>query len=212
MNLLNVLRGIKKIQASLTALKLATEPLSDGSTIEYDGESILEGSQVFLKSASGDYSVLPDGEYLTKSNVKFTVKDGLVSAVDTANETAKTDNADEPVKQAQAAAPEDAPAESDAATEDSASDEAADQKQIDDAIQAALAPVWDAIKQLTDTLTMSASKTKEVETTLSKVSDTVEKISKTPAAEPAQGSVTPFKEVPKDIKESRAYKILHGSN
>lgn len=224
MSILNVLRGLKKIQASLTSLKLARFTLSNGDTIETDSENITSGNQVFLKSASGDYSLLPDGSYLTKENLSFTIKEGLVETVSTTEQAKEVST--EPIEQAQSKVEE---PETITETEVKAAD-AAVTVDVSDVIAAQLSPVWDAIYAIQTAIdnlailyvsqdafsktSIELTKTLELSNTkLSKVSETVEKIAKMPATEPATGAVHAFAApVPKEIKDSKAWKIVHGEN
>jgi hypothetical protein len=80
---MNLLQAIKKAKALLSSVKLTQEPLLDNSLIQYDTDQITEGEVVYLCDGSNDWSVLPDGQYETKSGIKFVVTDGLVTSVDT---------------------------------------------------------------------------------------------------------------------------------
>lgn len=214
MKILNALRAIQKIKASLSSLKLGTDILDNGDSIEFDGENIVSGNQVFLKSASGDYSILPDGSYLTKSNITFTVKDALVESVNTSTETTppKTEST-EPVLQAQSKVEEVEVTEVKADAAEITPTVTVDiQDLIDSSIQEALAPLYDLVNQLTSALMMCTKKSEEAETLLSKVNETVNKIAKMPAAEPIEGAVNAFaaKQTIKDEKLLKGLRILQG--
>lgn len=84
--------ALKKAKAILSAVKLTQEPLIDNSLIQYDTDEITQGEVVYLCDGAGDWSILPDGKYQTKQNVKFVITDGIVTSVDNSSEI-------EPVKQ-----------------------------------------------------------------------------------------------------------------
>jgi hypothetical protein len=233
MNKLNAFRALKKIQASFTNLKLGTDFLDNGDLIEFDGETLSEGNPVYLKSASNDYSQLPEGSYKTKnSNITFTInkETGLVEnlSMPKVTETPST----EPILQAQSKVDE--PAKIEVKAESKVEDTPKDKNNkitekyevklasadvtvdISDVINSALSPVWDAISaiqtaidnlamlyvsqdsfskseyEIAKTIELTSEKAKEIETNLSKVSETVNKIAKLPATTPIEGSVNQF--------------------
>lgn len=215
-NSLNLFRAIKKIQATFsTKIFLGTDILENGDSIEFDGENILSGKSVFLKSASGDYSVLPDGSYKTKtSNITFIIKDSLVETVNTKSTTdAPATEATEPVLQAQSKVEEVIETEVKAA-------DATVTVDIQTVIDASLAPVYQMIYDIQtaiDNLAMlyvsqdSFNKVAEVlelsNTKLSKVSETVDKIAKMPATEPIEGAVNAF-----SAKQNKSPKLTEGQS
>lgn len=236
MKILNALRAIQKIKASLSSLKLGTDILENGDSIEFDGENILSGNQVFLKSASGDYSVLPDGSYKTKtSNIIFIIKDSLVETVNSKSAEAPKTESTEPVLQAQAKIEEVRTAMSELkneilkVTEPSEEFKTALEVKAADAtvtvdiqtvIDASLAPVYQMIYDIQtaiDNLAMlyvsqdSFNKVAEIlelsNTKLSKVSETVNKIAKMPATEPIEGAVNAF-----SAKQNKSSKLTEGES
>jgi hypothetical protein len=83
---MKLLQAIQKAKALLSQVKLTQEPLVDGSLIQYDTPEIEPGEVVYLCEGSNDWSVLPDGKYQTKKNLKFVITDGIVTDVDKSNE------------------------------------------------------------------------------------------------------------------------------
>lgn len=97
--------AIRKARAIFSQVKLTQEPLSDGSIIQYDTDTITIGEPIFLMDPQGDFSVLPDGDYKTKNNASFTIKDGVCSAYTPSMSTSEDDSAETETKeQAQSAA------------------------------------------------------------------------------------------------------------
>jgi hypothetical protein len=92
-------------KALLEGVKFKQDQLVDGSIIQFETDTIENGETIYLVDGAGDFAQLPDGAYLTKTHVNFTITDGQVSDV-TGKSTEQTQNG--PVKQAQAATgPED---------------------------------------------------------------------------------------------------------
>lgn len=95
--------ALSQIRNLLKNVKLTQEALTDGSLIQYDGEEgIQNGQPVYLADGAQDWSLLPDGSYLTKDQVKFTIEAGVVSSVNE-NAQIKSDATNAPIKQAQSA-------------------------------------------------------------------------------------------------------------
>lgn len=102
MNLSELLKIATK--AIFAKIKWSQEQLINGTLIEYDGEEIDKSSIIYQVSPDGAKSLLPDGQYKTKSGCLFVLTDGKVSSVED-NNTAYTQPVNnEPVKQAQSAA------------------------------------------------------------------------------------------------------------
>lgn len=94
-----ILSALKAAKALLSSVKLSQESLTNGSLIKYDGDEIKKGTTVYLMDSNDDWSVLADGEYATKGGDKFTITDGIVTAVDL--KAATSDDDDKKKKQAQ---------------------------------------------------------------------------------------------------------------
>lgn len=92
--------ALKSVKALLSKVKMTQEPLSDGSLIQYDTEEIEQGEPVYMCDGAGDFSILPDGDFITKSQVSFKIEAGKVSAVNKIGEIVTKSG---PQKQAQAA-------------------------------------------------------------------------------------------------------------
>ena len=84
---------------------------------------------------------------------------------------------------------------------------------IGNLIDKKMLPVWDAINAINNCIMNYPAMYKAHEETVKVVeelSKTVTKLSKEPNGKPVEKSVNPFNTVPKDIKETSAYKIMHG--
>lgn len=83
MNILKSLKNAYTAFAALSGIKTAfgQDKLDDGRDIEYIGELIEVGTAVNVLDENSNPSVLPDGEYITESEIHFVITDGLVSEV-----------------------------------------------------------------------------------------------------------------------------------
>jgi hypothetical protein len=97
-----ILNALKAAKALLTSVKLSQEQLKDGTIIQYDGDELAKNEVIYVQDGNKDFSVAADGEYETKNGAKFTITDGVCTAVD---DSAVADDEDEdekkPKKQAQ---------------------------------------------------------------------------------------------------------------
>src|SRR5258706_9854008 len=105
---MKILEILKKAKTLLSSVKLSQDTLDDGKTvIEFDGDAIAVGSIVYSQDSAGNWSVIADGDYTTKSGLKFTVANGIVSAIDnsavTASKTEETKQVEETKEVKQAA-------------------------------------------------------------------------------------------------------------
>jgi len=100
---MNFIQKIKRAIQLTSSVKLTNEPLLDGSLIEYSELKV--GADIVLLDAAGNSSLLANGEYKTKSGLKFTIANGVFASVDDSavQKPASTDN---PIPQAQAKADE----------------------------------------------------------------------------------------------------------
>lgn len=222
---MKLLDAIKKAKALLSSVKLSQEPLEDGSLIQYDGDMVTVGEPVYLVDAAGNTSVLPDGEYVAKTGLKFVVKDGVVESIDKTNYK-EPEKEEEPKQQAQQQSSQKVKAEEiPSGTTETPEDEVEEEAKPEDVASTAftleaighiidkkLLPVWDAINAIQNCIVSYPALYKSHKETLDaveQIAESVTKLSKEPAAGSIEKQVNPFKKVPAELKESRAYKILH---
>jgi len=222
---MNLLTKLKRAKQLLSSVKFTNEPLVDGSLIEYTNLEV--GGEVVLLDAAGNASLLADGAYKAKSGLQFTIENGVFASIEKAS--VQSIPVENPKKQAQAAdSPEDVPAEpttgdtvteveqADVPTEDTSSpaDVASSVftlEAIGALIDKKLLPVWDAINSIQNCIVSYPAMYKSHEETLKaveEIADTVTKLSKAPSSAPIERQINPFTAVPKDIKQTAAYKIL----
>lgn len=73
---------LEKIKAELAKLLIKNSVVkTDKAVLEYDGEDLVAGADVFVTNENGDKVPAEDGEYTTEDNKVITVKDGKVEAI-----------------------------------------------------------------------------------------------------------------------------------
>lgn len=73
---------LEKIKAELAKLLIKYSVVkTDKAVLEYDGEDLVAGMDVYVTSENGDKSPAEDGEYTTEDNKVITVKDGKVDSI-----------------------------------------------------------------------------------------------------------------------------------
>lgn len=83
---------LSKIKAELAKLLLKHSVIStDKAVIEYDGEELTEGVEVYSTDENGEKVAVADGEYKTEDNKVITVKDGKVESIVEVEETVEAE-------------------------------------------------------------------------------------------------------------------------
>lgn len=73
---------LEKIKAELAKLLLKYSVVkTDKAVLEYDGEELVAGMDVYVTDENGDKVPAEDGEYTTEDNKVITVKDGKVESI-----------------------------------------------------------------------------------------------------------------------------------
>lgn len=73
---------LEKIKAELAKLLIKYSVVkTDRAVLEYDGEDLVAGMDVYITNENGEKVPAEDGEYLTEDNKKITVKDGKVESI-----------------------------------------------------------------------------------------------------------------------------------
>lgn len=73
---------LEKIKAELAKLLIKYSVVkTDRAVLEYDGENLVAGMDVYITDENGDKVPAEDGEYTTEDNKKITVKDGKVESI-----------------------------------------------------------------------------------------------------------------------------------
>lgn len=96
---------LEKIKAELAKLLIKNSVVkTDKAVLEYEGEELVAGMDVYVTNEEGDKVPAEDGDYVTEDNKTITVKDGKVeeiidkaAEVDAAEEDEKKE--DEPVSE-----------------------------------------------------------------------------------------------------------------
>lgn len=97
----SIYEAFRKAKAILSGVKFSNEILVNGSIIQFDTDKLEAGTSVFMTDGSGDFSILPNGDYLTKTQINFTVTEGIISSVKGLSNVQPVDT-NQPQKQAQA--------------------------------------------------------------------------------------------------------------
>ena len=88
---------LEKIKAELAKLLIKYSVVkTDKAVLEYDGEDLVAGMDVYVTDENGDKSPAEDGEYVTEDNKKIVVKDGKVESI--VDPSAEVDAAEEDEK------------------------------------------------------------------------------------------------------------------
>ena len=73
---------LEKIKAELAKLLIKYSVIkTDKAVLEYDGEDLVAGMDVYITDENGDKVAAEDGEYVTEDNKVITVKDGKVESI-----------------------------------------------------------------------------------------------------------------------------------
>ena len=73
---------LEKIKAELAKLLIKYSVVkTDKAVLEYDGEDLVAGADVFITDEEGNKVPAEDGEYTTEDNKVITVKDGKVESI-----------------------------------------------------------------------------------------------------------------------------------
>ena len=73
---------LEKIKAELAKLLIKYSVVkTDKAVLEYEGEELVAGMDVFITDENGDKVPAEDGDYVTEDNKTITVKDGKVESI-----------------------------------------------------------------------------------------------------------------------------------
>lgn len=73
---------LEKIKAELAKLLIKYSVVkTDKAVLEYDGEELVAGMDVYVTDEEGSKVLAEDGEYVTEDNKTITVKDGKVESI-----------------------------------------------------------------------------------------------------------------------------------
>ena len=73
---------LEKIKAELAKLLIKYSVVkTDKAVLEYDGEELVAGMDVYITDENGEKVAAEDGEYVTEDNKVITVKDGKVETI-----------------------------------------------------------------------------------------------------------------------------------
>ena len=73
---------LEKIKAELAKLLIKYSVVkTDKAVLEYDGEDLVAGMDVYITNENGDKVAAEDGEYTTEDNKVISVKDGKVESI-----------------------------------------------------------------------------------------------------------------------------------
>lgn len=95
---------LKKIKEELAKLLLKYAVVkTDNGVLEYEGEDLVAGMEVYVTNEEGERIPAKDGEYTTEDNKTITVKDGKVESI--IDPIAEVDAAEEPIEEVPAEEP-----------------------------------------------------------------------------------------------------------
>ena len=73
---------LEKIKAELAKLLIKYSVVkTDKAVLEYDGEELVAGMDVYITDENGEKVAAEDGEYVTEDNKVITIKDGKVESI-----------------------------------------------------------------------------------------------------------------------------------
>ena len=73
---------LEKIKAELAKLLIKYSVVkTDKAVLEYDGEELVAGMDVYITNEEGEKVAAEDGEYVTEDNKVIVVKDGKVESI-----------------------------------------------------------------------------------------------------------------------------------
>ena len=149
---------LEKIKAELAKLLIKYSVVkTDKAVLEYDGEDLVAGMDVFVTDENGDKVPAEDGEYLTEDNKTITVKDGKVEAI--VDPVAEVDAEEEDEKK------EDEPmvepiAEEEPAKDDEKKDEEVNLEDVNSAIEEMRKEI-DELYKIVDSLLQKVGETRD---------------------------------------------------
>lgn len=146
---------LEKIKAELAKLLLKYSVVkTDKAVLEYDGEDLVAGMDVYVTDENGDKSPAEDGEYTTEDNKVITVKDGKVDSI--IDKAADVDAAEEEKK-------EDEPMEEPIAEEQMPEDKKEDEVSLEDVNNAIdeLRKEVDELYKIVDSLLKKVGETRD---------------------------------------------------
>lgn len=89
---------LEKIKAELAKLLIKNSVVkTDKAVLEYDGNDLVAGMDVYITDENGDKVPAEDGDYVTEDNKTITVKDGKVESI--VDPSAEVDAAEEEKKE-----------------------------------------------------------------------------------------------------------------
>ena len=100
MNKLSIKELVKQHFNLVEKAKFASVLTKDGElTLEYPGEELVVGSEIFMLGVDGEKMPLADGEYMLETEVKIVVEGGLVKEIMEAEVEAEVEMMEEEVKE-----------------------------------------------------------------------------------------------------------------
>ena len=79
---------LNRIKLARAIMKFASVMTDQGELI-YEGDSLIEGLQVYVETAEGDITQAPDGEYIAEDR-KIVVADGVVASIEEKTESTES--------------------------------------------------------------------------------------------------------------------------
>lgn len=179
---------IQSVKNMLAGVKLSEAKLEDGSIISFTGSKIEKGSETDKEN----------GSYTLENGSTFSVVDGIVTETKEIAEEVKTEETPAEVvevKEAEVPAPV-----------------ALSKEDIIAIAQSLISPIVTALAELKTAFATQETVNQNTHTALSKITEVVEAIAgePDPKATPIKKEVVPIKkEIPKEIKESKAAKYFN---
>ena len=196
--------GLKAVFAEFTGqtAKFQEVKATDGSILSYDGEAPMAGSPIFIMDEAGQRLPAPTADYILEDGSTLKIQDGVVmevvagaeAPVEQNQDTAKVEQAEAPVANAQPAPT--APSVPKTVVE-SIIKEYRFQEQLDE-LKASIEAKDATIAELTEKFTTSQAEVTKITEAFTKMSELVDKIADQPADESTPEKKEGFKKINKD--------------
>lgn len=175
---------LEKIKAELAKLLIKYSVVkTDNGVLNYEGEDLVAGMDVYIENEEGEKIAAADGEYVTEDNKVITVKDGKVeSIVDPVAEIDAEEEITEEEKPAEEVTEEEKPVEEEKPAEEVTEEEELEDEEPKETEEDAIAKIREEIDELYKLVDSILEKIGE---TRKEADERLSKIEKMSAAKPA---------------------------
>ena len=147
---------LEKIKAELAKLLIKYSVVkTDKAVLEYDGNDLVAGMDVYVTDEEGNKVPAEDGEYVTEDNKTITVKDGKVESI--VDKAAEVDAAEEEKKEDE---PMEEPAKEEEPTQDDKKEDEVNLEDVNTAIDEMRKEI-DELYKIVDSLLKKVGETRD---------------------------------------------------